>query len=172
MPQDSSDESVSSEPSYLPTSEVDPSYQVELVVDVPSSMVEDNHALALVQVLPPDTELSDVPDYVDIYHVTITDDSVIGEDPPSSDGSHEDHNYDEEASSLNYDSNQEVLDEEDVEDYNHDHDYGYDPDPPYEDYDSDPPDEDYDPNPPSEDNDYDSCPLDEDFYSELSDEDD
>jgi hypothetical protein len=132
-------------------------------------------------VLPPDTELSDVPDYVDIYHVTITDDSVIDEDLPPSDGSDEDHNYDEEASSLNDDSNQEVLDEEDVEDYNHDHDYGYDPDPPYEDhdsdppaedYDSDPPGEDFDPDPPGEDNNYDSCPLDEDFYSESSDEDD
>ncbi len=134
-----------------------------LIVEVPTSMVENNHALALVQVLPPDTELSDVPDYVDIYHVTITDDSVIGEDPPPSDGSYEDHNYDEETSSLNYDSNQEVLDEEDMEDYNHDHDYGYDPDPPYEDYDSDP---------PGEDNDYDSCPLDEDYYSEPSNEDD
>ncbi len=181
MPQDSSDESVSSEPSRLPPSEVDPSYQVELIVEVPSSMVENNHALALVQVLPPDTELSDVPDCVDIYHITITDDSVIGEDPPPSDGSHEDHNYDEEASSLRYDSNQEVLDEEDAEDYNHDHDYGYDPDPPYEDhdsdppaedYDSDPPGEDFDPDPPGEDNGYDSCPLDEDFYSESSDGDD
>jgi len=150
MPQDSSDESILSEPSYLPPSEVDPSYQVELIVDVPPSMVENNHALALVQVLPPDTELSDVPDYVDIYHVTITDDSVIGEDPPPSDGSNEDHSYDD---SLHYDSNQEVLDEENMEDYNHDHDYGYDPDP------------------PGEDNNYDSCPLDEDFYSELSDED-
>ena len=48
----------------------------------PGSHSEDNHALALVQVLPPDTELSDVPDYVDIYHVTITDDSVIGAEPP------------------------------------------------------------------------------------------
>jgi len=172
MPQDSSDESVSSGSSCLPLSEVDPSYQVELIVEVPPSMVENNHALALVQVVPPDTELFDVPDYVDIYHVTITDDSVIGEEV---------HNYDEEASSLNYESDQEVLDEEDVEDYNHDHDYGYDPDPPYEDYDSnppaedydsDPPGEDFDPDPPSEDNNYDSCPLDEDFYSVSSDEDD
>jgi hypothetical protein len=125
MPQDSSDESISSEPSYLHPSKVDSSYQVDFIVDVPSSMVEDNHAVALVQVLPPDTELFDVPDYVDIYHITIMDDSVIGEDPPPSDGSYENHNYDEEASSLNYDPNQEVLNEEDMEDYNHDHDYGY-----------------------------------------------
>ena len=117
MPQDLSDESYSSEPSHLPPSEVDPSYQVELIIEVPSSMVEDNHALALVQVLPPDTKLSNVPDYLDIYCITITDDSVIDEDPPPSDRLHEDHNYYEEASSLNYDSNQEVLNEENVEDY-------------------------------------------------------
>jgi hypothetical protein len=162
MPQDSSDESVSSEPLYLPPSEEDSLYQVELTVEVPSNMVEDNRALALVQVLPPDTELYDVPDYLDIYHITITDDSVIGEDPLSSDGSYEDHNYYEEAPSLNYDSNQEVLNEEDVEDYNHDHDCGYDPDPPNEDYGSDPPGEDCDSDPPGEDNTYSSESSDED----------
>ena len=179
MPQDSSDESYSSEPSQLPPSEVDPSYQVELTIEVPSSMVEDNHALALVQVLPPDTELSDVPDYLDIYHITITDGSVIDEDPPTSDRSHEDHNYYEEASSLNYDSNRDVLNEEDIEDYNHDHDCGYDPDPPYEDYDLDPPGEDCDSNygsdPPGEDCDPDYSsdpPSEDDTYSlESSDED-
>ena len=112
----------------------------------------------------PDTELSDIPDYLDIYRITITDNSVIDEDPPPSDRSHEDHNYYEEASSLNYDSNQEVLNEEDVEDYNHDHDFGYDPDPPYDDCNSDPPGEDCEP-------DYSSDPSKDDTYSsESSDE--
>ena len=83
----------------------------------------------------PDTDISDIPKNMDIYHINTEDASVFRDDPPLSDESSNDHNHYEDNSSLNdyYDHEQEVLDE-DVEDYNHNHDYGYDPDPPNEDY--------------------------------------
>ena len=64
-------------------------------------------------------------------------------------------------SNYHYDHDREALDEN-VEDYNHDHDYGYDPDPPNEDYDMDPLDENNGSDPPGEDNDYGSDPPNED----------
>jgi len=93
LPQDSSNENISSEFPYQPPSEVDSYYQVDITVDIPTCMVEDNHVLALVQVLPPDTDLSDVPKNVDIYHINTEDASVFRDDPPLSDESSNDYNH-------------------------------------------------------------------------------
>jgi len=41
--------------------------EVDLTIHVPPDVIEDDHALALVQVVPPDADISDVPETWDIY---------------------------------------------------------------------------------------------------------
>jgi len=46
--------------------------EVDLTVQVPPDMIQDDHALALVQVVPPDTNISDVPETWGIYDIDLT----------------------------------------------------------------------------------------------------
>jgi len=73
--------------------------EVDLTIHVPSDVIVDDHALALVQVVPPDTDISDVPETWVIYDLDFAGD-------PSNDGEDLDGPYDgqydyEEDSTLN-----------------------------------------------------------------------
>ena len=65
----------------------DRSIEVKLTIHVPPDMIEDDHALALVQVVPPDMDILDVPETWDIY------DLDFAGDPPQ-DGEELDRPYD------------------------------------------------------------------------------
>jgi hypothetical protein len=43
----------------------------DLTIHVPSDMIQDDHALALVQVVPPDADLSDIPETWDVYNIDL-----------------------------------------------------------------------------------------------------
>jgi hypothetical protein len=65
--------------------ETEPNYngnmiEADLTIQVPLDVIEDDHALALVQVLPPDADLSDIPDNCDIYNIDFTGESPDDEE--------------------------------------------------------------------------------------------
>jgi hypothetical protein len=87
--------------------------EVALTIHVPPDVIVDDHALALVQVVPPDMDISDVPETWDIYDLDFVED-------PSNDGEDLDGPYDgqydyEEDSTLDSyapgDDQEEIYDE-------------------------------------------------------------
>jgi hypothetical protein len=91
--------------------------KVDLTVQIPSNMIDDDHALALVQVVSPDFDLSNVPESWDIYDIN------LAEDPPDdgkddddySSGDDQEEIYDEPGKGSNYssDDQENVYDEPD-----------------------------------------------------------
>src|SRR6266571_9358465 len=68
--------------------------EVDLTVQVPPDMIQDDHALALVQVVPPDANISDVPETWGIYDIDLTGDpSYEGEELDRS--SNDQYDYEE-----------------------------------------------------------------------------
>ena len=55
-------------------SELDGHIEYDLTIQVPHDMIEDDHALALVQVVPPDADLSDIPESWNVYDIDLTGD--------------------------------------------------------------------------------------------------
>ena len=84
-----------------------------LTINVPPEAIEDDCAIALVQVVPSDLDTSDIPEKWDIYHLNLAEESNSdGEYPSSNDGSYYDQNHCDEFSSQNSDhpdDNQEVA---------------------------------------------------------------
>ena len=79
----------------------------------PPDVIVDDHALALVQVVPPDTDISDVPETWDIYDLDFTGDpSNVGEDL---DGPYDgQYDYEEDSTLDSYapgDDQEEIYDE-------------------------------------------------------------
>jgi hypothetical protein len=48
--------------------------EYDLTIEVPSEAIEDDRALALVQVIPPDTDLSGIPETWDVYNIDLSGD--------------------------------------------------------------------------------------------------
>jgi hypothetical protein len=92
--------SYDSDKSYLEDGH-DPPVEVDLTIHIPSDMIEDNHMVALVQVVPPDTDLSDIPDSWDVYDIDWM------EETPDNDGeyklSESDHYWEEDPPEEIYD---------------------------------------------------------------------
>jgi hypothetical protein len=106
--------------------------EYDLTIQVPHDVIEDDHALALVQVVPPDADLSDIPESWDVYDIDLTgdlpdeeekweqseSDCYWEEDPPNdildgpdegpyySEDPGEDQEYDNEPDAGSYDSDE------------------------------------------------------------------
>jgi len=49
--------------------------EVDLAINIPSDIAQYDHVLVLVQVTPPDIDLTDIPDNWDIYNINLNEDS-------------------------------------------------------------------------------------------------
>ena len=87
--------------------------EVDLIIHVPPDVIEDDHALALVQIVPPDTDISDVPETWDVYDLDFSGDSP--EDREELDGPYDgQYNYEEDPMLDPYtsgDYQEEIYDE-------------------------------------------------------------
>jgi len=66
----------------------DPYVGVDLAIQVPLDTIEDDRALALVRVVPPDADISDIPSHWDIYHIGLAESPPYGDE--EEDGSYHD----------------------------------------------------------------------------------
>jgi hypothetical protein len=126
--------------------------EYDLTIHVPPDVIEDDHALALVQVVPPDADLSDIPESCDVYDIDLAQD-LDHSDSPATDWEEEDLGQ------------EEIYDEPDEGSYYSDDpgdDQEYEDEPDAGSYHSDSPDEDYYSDPVSEEEYSDSAPEDED----------